>query len=289
MKNTILWITILIFAIAADIIGTGTLHFTTLLIFLIAMSVTVTWKWLTLDEKKKKENKFQVQEMGVWLLLALMVLVVVWLSVRQAEAGEITVKVTSYTENNADRLFMLDSKALQINYQPSEDSLYYFISTEQANVITLSPAFKIKATGLGVGFDKPVSNNISFYGQLGYYFIDDDFGGRKKCRPVSCEGLYFGANEAWAHLIGDGNNIAFNEYIIETSDGIGGSVGAQISHSLSKNSRLVFGIEYRLLAFTIGIHAIADKFDYDNTGQNIESFKKRTAMTGIHAGYQYKW
>ena len=218
------------------------------------------------------------------LTLAFMTLVACFKPIH-AEEFEFSLKHMS--DHAADNEFRFTGwRGIEVKYQPSEESLYYFASSEEARVFMASPSFNMSFTGLGFGFKKPVSTNINIYGQIGYYFIKPDPGGRFKCEQGSCdswESLYYGLNKKWIST--HNHRVYFNEYEIKSSDAYGITIGTELIHPLTKDLNLNFGVEWRAMSFTVDVNGW-----YDNSvGESRvwESSFKGFSSTNYKVGLNY--
>lgn len=220
----------------------------------------------------------------------LTIILFITLGVNYAKAGEFEASIKHFSDTTGSEHFSIDSwHGVEFKYQPSKDSLYYFISQENGTVLMATyPAFEIDFTGIGFGFKKIVSGGVRFYGQLGYYIVDPSDDGRFDCAGNSCgEGLYYGLNNQWAHLHSYGL-VSFNEYEIESQDGFGVTFGVEMAHKLTKNIDLVFGAEYRAMYYDIIVSGMSSKFgDYDTNGQRWESRFKGNSSVNYKIGLNY--
>lgn len=210
---------------------------------------------------------------------------------KPVNAGEIQASVKHLSDTTGNRYFVMQRWiGVEVKYQPSEDSLYYFASHDTGGLQTTYPAFDMSFTGIGFGFKSQVSNKVKLYGQLGYYFVDTSVKGRFKCANHSCgEGLYYGLNDQWADLHTNGL-VNFNEYEVQTENGYGVTFGAEITHKLSKNTNIVFSIEKRSLNVKTLIAGMSNVFgNYDANGQRWESRFSGIDSTNISLGVNYSF
>ena len=204
-------------------------------------------------------------------------------------ASDVQVSMKHLSDTTDNSYFVMERwMGFEIKYQPSKDSLYYFVSHDTGGLVTTYPAFDMSFTGLGFGFNTEVSKSVKLYGQVGYYIVDTSVKGRFKCAQYSCgEGLYYGLNDQWADLHNNGL-VAFNEYEVQTENGYGITLGIETSHDLTKNTELVFGIEYRALGFNTMIAGMSPSFgNYDVNGQRWESRFKGISSTNFKLGVNY--
>lgn len=211
---------------------------------------------------------------------------------RPADAGEIQVSAKHLSDTTGNQYFVMQRwLGVEIKYQPTEESLYYFVSHDTAGVQTTYPAFEMSFTGVGFGTNTKVTEHVKFYGQLGYYFVDTSLKGRFKCAKYSCgEGLFYGLNDQWADLH-DKGLVDFDEYEIKTKNGYGITLGLESSHKLSKNMDLVFGIEWqaRYVQVMVAGMSKASFGDYDVNGQRWESHFRGINSTNFKVGLDYRF
>lgn len=216
------------------------------------------------------------------------IILVIMLCVKPVLADmQVSVKHLSDTSGN-DYFKMQQWMGAEVKYQI--DDFYYFISHDKGVLQTTYPAFKMSFTGIGFGFNNNLTKKVKFYGQLGYYIVDTSVKGRFSCANHSCgEGLYYGLNDQWADLHHKGL-VSFNEYEVKTENGYGITLGLETSHSLTKNTEVLFGIEYRAMNVKTMIAGMSPRFgDYDKDGQRWESYFNGIDSTNFKVGVNYKF
>lgn len=223
--------------------------------------------------------------------LIMTIILFVALAANQVYAGDVQVSMKHLSDTTGNDYFVMQRwMGVEIKYQPEKDSLYYFVSHDKAGLVTTYPAFDMSFTGIGFGFNTKVSKKVRLYGQLGYYIVDTSLKGRFKCPQFSCgEGLYYGLNDQWADLHTNGL-VSFNEYEVQTENGYGITFGVEMTHNLTKNTELLFGIEYRALSVKTMIAGMSPVFgDYDTGGQRWESHFKGIDSTNFKLGINYEF
>jgi len=196
-----------------------------------------------------------------------------------------SVKFKDHSDNSQNRLFNMNGRSIQLSWQPSQDSLYYYMSSYSGTVVTVTPAYKLSAKTFGFGKSHAVTDGFNVFAQTGYIITKPSFGGRHKCEPHYCEGLYYGTLDGWAHII-DLSGLTINEYDVTTSHGFNFAAGGELTHKISKNSKITFGLEFMRMSFKTSILVMAEELNYNVTGQRIENYYDGTTSKNIYFGYE---
>ena len=224
--------------------------------------------------------------MKLLILLAFMTLATCFKPIH----ADVEVSMKTFSDTSGDSYFKLQSwNGVEIKYQPEKDSLYYFVSYEEARVHFLSPSFGMDFIGLGVGFKTAVTNKINLYGQVGYYISDTAVRGRFRCDRGAYsvwESLHYAMNHKWGPTH-HGYKQYFDEYEVDSTNGFGITVGAEFLHPLTKNLDLNFGIEWRAMSYDLIVNAMYDPWNYDETGARWETTFKGTDSTNFKVGLNY--
>ena len=204
-------------------------------------------------------------------------------------ADEFEVNFKHMSDHVADNEFRFTGwRGIEVKYLPDEESLYYFVSSEEARVFMASPSFDMSFTGLGIGFKAPITRKINFYGQVGYYFIKPGREGRFNCEQGSChewESLYYGLNKKWIST--HNHRVYFNEYELKSTDGYGLTLGTELVHPLTKDLSLNFGVEWRAMSFTVDVNGWYE--GYVGESRVWESSFKGFSSTNYKVGLIYKF
>jgi len=198
--------------------------------------------------------------------------------------ADVEVNLKQFSDTSGDEYFKFGSwRGIEVKYQEDPESLFYFISYDTASV---SLAFDINFLGMGAGFKNPLTSSTNIYGQLGYYFVETSLEGRFDC-PLPCgEGLHYLLNRKWEPLHNRGL-LKFEEYEIESEGGLGITFGIETTHKLTKDTSLVFGLEFRALDFTLGVHGMAPEQNYNKTGARWETQFKSASSTAFKVSYLF--
>lgn len=177
-------------------------------------------------------------------------------------ASEIDVQLLtrSYT-TDSDMYQRGQSTGVQVSYIP-KDKGYTFISYETVDVLPKGYAFTHKMIGVGAGSKYKLTENISLFGQAGYYFIKNSWGNRK--RQIN-EGLHYYLNDRFIHS-NRGDYLNFQEYEVNNDDAIGGTIGVNMNYDLTKSFNVGMVFSYRIMKIKEEVRGYRDAWDYDKTG-----------------------
>lgn len=190
-----------------------------------------------------------------------------------AQGGEIDFSViqrnlASSTENHKTS----EWEGVQISYGQKR---YGFISYEKANITPLGGVFDYHMLGVGLGNKINLSDDIRLFGQLGYYFINNSWGERRR---EFNEGMYYYINDRYSHS-GKGYFIGFDEYGVKNSNALAGTIGVEMDFPLVDNLKTSISLSYRHMKIKEEWHAYLDEWDFDSTGQNWETGATRNYST----------
>lgn len=158
------------------------------------------------------------------------------------QAGEFNASVGQRSMNAGNDGFTVeDWNFIEITYKPENSSFYYGVSQEEAEVAPVSYlAWTYSIKGLLVGTDYKINKNISLFGHLGYYMIDNDLTGRNESLDYYFNTKFFGlGNQNGFHV--------FKGASLRNKDSFGGTIGIKITQPISENIKIGFSISHRLL------------------------------------------
>lgn len=184
---------------------------------------------------------------------------------RPIHAGELSVEVFQASRMADDDMYQTGRwYGVQVSYG-SED--YIFISQEKFAVIPLWGIGNMTMTGAGVGVKHKLTDRLSIFGQIGYYFVKHENEGRHDMdiyNSSATEGMEYYFNTRYSALTS--NYISFDEYEIDYDDTISGSVGIEYVKTLSEGMNIGFSLSYRSMKIRELLRVMNDAWDYDNTG-----------------------
>lgn len=173
-----------------------------------------------------------------------------------------------------------------ISYQPDDSSFYYGLSYEQAEVSPIYFTHTLDMTGLFAGVKTNITKNVRVFGSIGYYLIEDDFGGRKR---QFIEGLTYYLNDRF----GDATNQHhfFDEFEVETEDrAFGGTFGVELIQPVSKDLDIGFSLSRRLIKINETLSGYKDEWDARGTGASWKQQSTRdysSTSFGVNLNYAF--
>jgi len=189
-------------------------------------------------------------------------------------AGELSFSVGQRSMNlGEDDYNVEDWNYIQISYQPDGSKFYYFVSREEAEVAPAYFVWTYTMTGLGVGTRANITKNIRFFGQLGYYKIDNDFGHKAN---TNSEGTDYFFNSKFNGLQSTGKWISWTDIQVENDNAFGGTFGIEILQPLSENITVGYSVSHRLIKINEEYNvrkpawwAVSPNRDYSSTNFSI--------------------
>jgi len=160
-------------------------------------------------------------------------------------AGELSFQISELTRDTDDDIYQVGGwNELQVSYQPTDSEGYLFMSYGEARVAPKGYAFTFEMLGLGAGMKREIFKNINVFGQLGYYLIENSWGGRKR---EFNEGLYAYLNGRYQGASGSSAYKYFNEYEVKNDNAFGGTIGIEMMYPLSKTDKVGFVFSKRIM------------------------------------------
>jgi hypothetical protein len=181
-------------------------------------------------------------------------------------AGEISIESFQATRIADDDMYQT-GRWLGIQASYGEDD-YVFISQEKLTPIPLWGMGNITMTGLGVGTKHKLTDRLSIFGQIGYYFVKHENEGRHRTDSAyssGAEGISYYFNTRYSAL--SNSYVHFDEYMIDYDDTIAGSIGLDYTKPISKNMNIGFSVSYRSMKLVELLRVMKDEWDYSGTGQ----------------------
>ncbi len=174
-----------------------------------------------------------------------------------AVAGEFSVKLKQFSHTaGTDDFDARGWGGLELSYKPDNTDTFYFVSQERAAIYTTGKAYDLDMTGIGFGFKPQITKKIRAFAQVGYYFIDNSWGDRRRGFN---EGLHQGFNKWYAGVYD--NWIDFQEYTVKTEDTLGGEFGVEYTHNFTKNFTIGLSYSKRIMNVRIHHQAFRDVWD----------------------------
>lgn len=157
-------------------------------------------------------------------------------------AGELDLKmITSSFISDDDNYQRGESNGIQLTYVPNK-SFYLFTSFETINVYMTDKAFDYSLLGVGFGHKIKLTKHINAFGQLGYYFIKNSWGARKR---EFNEGLLYYLNSRYANYNAETKYTSFQEFEVRNDNTFGGVVGIEMVYPITKNFNSTMSLSYR--------------------------------------------
>lgn len=218
-------------------------------------------------EIQKGENKMKT------LALLTLTLTIAVACFRPLHAGELSVSVGQRAMVTGEDIYSVeDWNYIQFTYQPDDSKWYYFVSQEEAEVAPSYFVWTYSMTGLGLGTRANITDNIRVFGQVGYYFIKNDWDHKKN---IYSEGLnyyfntrFYGLNSTDWHR--------FDEAKVENGNSIGGTIGIELLQPITKDLTAGFSISRRMLRINEEVHvkgttywAVSPNRDYSSTNFSV--------------------
>ncbi len=183
---------------------------------------------------------------------------------KPVNAGELSVSTGQRSMNTADDTYSIgDWNYLKIAYQPDNSNFYYGLSHETAEVSPIYFTHTLDLKGLFVGIKTKPNKNIRIFADIGYYLVEDDFGGRQR---KHIEGFYYYLNERFYGA--DFNKYYyFNEYSLETSgSAFGGTIGVEIIQPINDKWSVSLSASHLILKINEIITGYRDEWTAKNLG-----------------------
>ena len=150
--------------------------------------------------------------------------------------------------SNDDAFYTGDWTGIELSYQFKDSPWYVYGGYEKTGVYAGGRIWDYTFKGLGVGMRHNVSDHINIFGQVGYYFVSNSWGGRRN--EFNEAGHYY-LNSLWQESLpgpyDSGTYYVFDEFEVRNSDTIGISVGLEVDYPISKNWNAGFLVAYRYM------------------------------------------
>ncbi len=216
----------------------------------------------------------------IWTVAAALL----YLNVKSIIASEVSVKVTSHSFLS-DGFRRAVGNGVQLSYTPKQNG-YVFLSHDKIGIYPLGKAFDLTLQGVGFGAKFKVHKYFSVYGQLGYYFVQNSYGGRS---DKLNEGMLQAFNFKF-HPFMNGEGIEFDQYEVFTKNTFGGTVGFNMDYPVTKNFNLNIGLSLRIIKYFQEMRAFKKEWNYEETGQRWEvGGSQNISSFGLTAGGTYRF
>jgi len=216
----------------------------------------------------------------LWMVLLLMMGSV------QAEVQVNLMKMVRLS--NDDNFYTGDWSGIELSYQFKNSPWYVYGGYEETGVYAGGRIWDYTFKGVGFGMKHKLSDHVNVFGQIGYYFVENSWGGR---RAEFNEAGHYYLNSLWQNSLpgpyDTGDYYVFDEFEVKNSDTIGVSVGMEIDYPLSKNWNAGFMVAYRYMNIDEYVAGYRDEWPDGEHWELIRSHDYSSLNLGITVDYQF--
>lgn len=188
------------------------------------------------------------------------------------QAAELGVKLTDWHRMADDDTYMIGNwQGIQLDYG---ETLYSWISYDNAQLIPLWGIGDLRMIGIGGGVRQPIGKRFFFYTQVGIHAVRHEHEGSAECPegPI-CEGVTYYMADRF-QFIDPNRRQEFGRYELNYGDyTFSGLVGFEYRYPV-KMGTLTVGLSYRVMRIEEELIVYKDEWNYSQTGwrweQNLE-------------------
>lgn len=178
-----------------------------------------------------------------------------------AQAGDFTasfMQLGGITDD--DTYFRGDWHGIKLDYQFDNSNNFVFISHERADIIPFWGIGSMYLSGIGFGSRFKVTDNIKFFGQVGYYLVEQENEGKHEMKGGAAEGMHLYFNQRY-HSTTPTKVVEFDDYEIRYDNTIAGEAGIEL-----QSGSVVYALSYRSMKVREFLRVYKDEWHFEKTG-----------------------
>lgn len=185
-----------------------------------------------------------------------------WLYASMASANSVQVNLFQKNRLNDSEDFQIGNwNGIQLDYK--FEKMYVFGSYESAQVIPKWGIGDMRAYGVGVGMKHKVNDHVRVFGQIGYYFINQENEGSYDIsdrKQDGSEGITYHMNNAYQFTQPD-KFYEFDRMKINFDDALGAEVGFELFQQFTENLEGGMSLSYAAMKVPMEIDVYRKEWD----------------------------